>query len=265
MPSPPQSRPDRTGEPPGRFDRLRTGRALPPHLVRATLILTGVVLAGLLGRGLLSDAGQTPPGTEFVAARDVSGAAAAGSGAASVDSLLDGAAPTTVGTPEPGSAVPEDAPGAAGAPVVVHVVGKVRRPGLVTLTGAARVADAVTSAGGATRAAALGRINLARPVVDGEQIVVPGPDDPLPAQGGGTGDGGGQGAGAAGADTSAVVNLNTATAVELESLPGVGPVTAGRILDWRRDHQRFTSVDELGEVTGIGPKTLARLRPLVTV
>ena len=152
--------------------------------------------------------------------------------------------------------------------VVVHVVGHVRRPGVRSLPQGSRVADAVEAAGGATSKADLSRLNLARVLVDGEQVRVPAPGDPVDAGGtassggaGGVGTGGGAGAGSSGAK----VSLNTADLTALDTLPGVGPVLAQRILDWRAAHGRFTSVDELGEVSGIGEKLLAQLSPLVTL
>jgi competence protein ComEA len=159
--------------------------------------------------------------------------------------------------------------------LVIHVVGQVRRPGVVKLPAGARVDDAVEAAGGALDGADLTRVNLARMLVDGEQLFVPKPGEEVPAQGAGPPAGGGQGepagpggqgAGAGeGAGQGGLVNVNTATSAQLEELPGVGPVLAGRILEWREQNGRFSSVDELGEVSGIGPKVLERLRPLVTV
>jgi competence protein ComEA len=146
----------------------------------------------------------------------------------------------------------------------VHVVGRVRRPGVRTLAAGARVSDALTAAGGALPGAALDHVNLARVVLDGEQVVVPGPGDPVPAAAGPGSSGppaGADGTGGAGR----VVDLNAATDSDLDGLPGVGPVLAGRIVAWRTQHGRFSRVDELGEVAGIGPKLLERLRPLVSV
>jgi competence protein ComEA len=150
---------------------------------------------------------------------------------------------------------------------VVHVVGQVKRPGLVRLAPGARVADAIAAAGGAKSTADLSLLNLARPVVDGEQVHVPRPGE-SPAVGAGAGAAGGAGAvgaGGGGAGGGGLVNLNTADLAALDTLPGVGPVLAQRILDWRAEHGRFTSVEELGEVSGIGEKLYAQIRPKVTV
>jgi competence protein ComEA len=166
-------------------------------------------------------------------------------------------------------------PPAAGT-ITVHVVGQVRRPGVFSMPAGSRVADVVTKAG-VGKGADLAAINLARLLVDGEQIHVPKPGE---APVGGTGAAGGGGVtgaagspGAGGGGTSAAagstgpgpVNLNTATVAQLEELPGVGPVLAQRIIDWRTEHGRFASVDELGEVSGIGEKIFAALQPKVTV
>jgi competence protein ComEA len=159
-------------------------------------------------------------------------------------------------------------PTAAGV-LLVHVVGQVRRPGVVRLPPGARVLDAVQAAGGATPSADLNHLNLARLVADGEQIVVPKPGESIltgglpPAAGAGVG-APGQGSSGAGSG-GGLIDLNAADATALDSLPGVGPVLAQRILDWRTQHGRFTSVDELGEVTGIGDKILAQISPKVRV
>lgn len=149
-------------------------------------------------------------------------------------------------------------PTGAAAQVVVHIVGQVAHPGLVTLPAGARVADAIRAAGGALETADLGGVNLARILVDAEQVVVPKPGEWVPSSSGGAPTGGGSGSGG-------LVNLNAATLSDLDGLPGIGPVLAQRILDWRTEHQRFSSVDELGEVPGIGPKLLAQLRSKVRV
>jgi competence protein ComEA len=156
----------------------------------------------------------------------------------------------------------------ARAPVVVHVVGAVRRPGLLRLQEGARVADAVARAGGATRGADLAAVNLAAPVVDGIQILVPrrAAAAPLATEVGsadaGTSAGSGVGAGVAGVGPK--LSLATATAEELDELPGVGPVTAQKILDYRSQHGPFRSVEDLDAVPGIGPARIEQLRDLVT-
>jgi competence protein ComEA len=141
--------------------------------------------------------------------------------------------------------------------VVVDVAGKVRRPGIATLPLGSRVVDALEAAGGVRRGVDLTTLNLARVLVDGEQIVV---GLPQPA---------GVAAPAAsapgGSAAGVMVNLNAASQSELEELPGVGPVTAAAILQWRTDHGPFTSVDELLEVSGIGDATLAEIAPFVTL
>lgn len=141
--------------------------------------------------------------------------------------------------------------------VVVHVVGQVGHPGLVSLPLGARVADAVAAAGGSLRGADLAAVNLARLVADGEQIRVPAPGEVV------TGLGGADSPGSTA--PTGVVDLNSATLADLDSLPGIGPVLAQRVLDWRSEHGRFSTVDELGEVSGIGEKLLSQLRPKVRV
>jgi competence protein ComEA len=139
--------------------------------------------------------------------------------------------------------------------VVVDVAGKVRRPGIVRLPLGSRVVDALEAAGGARRGADLTGLNLARVLSDGEQVLVgvPAAAGPPVAAPGATVAGG------------VLVNLNTATQPELETLPGVGPVTATSILEWRAEHGAFSSVDELLEVSGIGDATLAEIAPHVTL
>jgi len=155
--------------------------------------------------------------------------------------------------------------------LLVHVVGQVRRPGVIRLPAGARVLDAVKAAGGAKTSADLNHLNLARPVADGEQIVVPKPGEAISGFGasgasGVAGASGFAGKGLAdGGSTGGLVDLNTADASALDSLPGVGPVLSQRILDWRTQHGRFSSVDELGEVSGIGDKLMAQIGPKVRV
>jgi competence protein ComEA len=135
----------------------------------------------------------------------------------------------------------------------VHVVGAVRRPGLYRVADGARVADAVARAGGPTAKAQLELVNLAARIADGEQVVVPRRGAAATA---------GSAGGAAPAP-GGPVHLNSATLEQLDALPGVGPVTAQKILDYRQQHGGFGSVDELDAVSGIGPARLADLRGLV--
>ena len=166
-----------------------------------------------------------------------------------------GAGTTTTAAPLP--LPPAAGTGVTGLPssrVVVDVVGAVRRPGLYRLAQGSRIADALTRAGGATAKADLAQVNLAAPLADGEQVVVPrrGTGAATPAAGS-----------ASAAGPAAAVQLSTATLEQLDSLPGVGPVTAQKILDYRQEHGAFHSVDELDAVPGIGPKRLEQLRELV--
>jgi len=141
--------------------------------------------------------------------------------------------------------------------IVVHVVGAVRSPGLYRLVEGGRVADALSLAGGAAAKADLTAVNLAAPLVDGTQVLVPRRGEAMTAGGGMASPGG------AGAPSAGPVRLSTATLEELDALPGVGPVTAQRILQYREEHGAFGSVDELDAVPGIGPARLEQLRELV--
>jgi competence protein ComEA len=146
-------------------------------------------------------------------------------------------------------------PAAAGAArlLVVDVVGAVHRPGLVRLPEGSRVADAIARAGGLRRGAERAGVNFAAPVSDGQQVVVPQH---------GAAVAGGSGAGAASAATGPV-SLSSATAEQLDTLPGVGPATAEKIIAYRQQHGAFRSVDELDAISGIGPSRIADLRGLV--
>jgi competence protein ComEA len=137
---------------------------------------------------------------------------------------------------------------------LVHVAGAVRSPGVYRLRDGERIQDAVRRAGGPRRGADLNAINLAAKVADGQQVVVPrrGAAGAAPV--------GGAAAGEPGAPPQAPVSLNTATAEQLDTLDGVGPATASKILEYRRQHGGFRSIDDLGEIPGIGPKRLAALR-----
>jgi competence protein ComEA len=165
--------------------------------------------------------------------------------------LRAGTASPVAAGPTPAGAVAPAAP----ARLVVDVVGAVRRPGLYRLPQGSRIADAVGRAGGATPKADESLVNLAAPLADGEQVVVPA----RVAVAGGATSAGGAGSSA----TTGPVHLSTATLEQLDALPGVGPVTAQKILDYRQAHGAFGSVDELDAIPGIGPARLDQLRDLV--
>jgi len=153
----------------------------------------------------------------------------------------------------------DEGSGAGQGVVVVHVAGAVREPGVVELASGTRVDEAIAAAGGPTGAADLDALNLAAPVIDGQQVYVPqeGETAPPPQS--------------TGASTSvpesgaAPVDINTADAAALDKLPGIGPALAQRIIDWRTENGPFASVEALTDVSGIGPATMQRLRDLVIV
>jgi competence protein ComEA len=162
-------------------------------------------------------------------------------------------APVLPAAPERPAPVTASASRVADSSLVISVVGKVRTPGLVTVPAGARVADALRAAGGAVEGTDVTALNLARKLADGEQIYVgvqppPGAQQP-----------------ATSSAASALVDLNTATAEQLDALPGVGEVTAQRIIDWRTEHGGFRNIDQLREVEGIGETRLSRLRDQVSV
>lgn len=243
---------------------------------RAALLLVGVV--GVLALGVIVSGwwgGGRAGGTNEPGVSIVTGAPTAGTpgppGAASVPSSA------------PASAPPAASGSASAAPdvAVLYVVGAVEHAGVVRVAADARVTDALTAAGGAAADADLSRLNLARPVVDGERLYVPRIGEAevpaeLPAGGGagagagagvGAGSGGSASAGAGGGAGAAaqVVDLNTADATALETLPGIGPALAERILAWRDEHGGFRSVEDLLEVSGIGEGRFAELQDRVTV
>lgn len=247
--------------------------SVPVAAALGLLLLTGLAVLAMGLRTL----GAAPPG-DMVPERQslvVSGSAAhpdpppEAPGSAPPDAPEQQQGPT-----QQGAAALPAAPAAPPPGPVVHVVGQVLQPGIVRLDAGARVVDAVQAAGGFTPEADTGRMNLARAVVDGEQLHVlrPGEEPPLvppppsPA--------GGQpadvapaapGPGQQDAANAPPLDLNAAGAAELDQLPGVGPVLSQRILDWRATNGRFTSVEELREVAGIGEKVMEQLRPRVRV
>ncbi|MFN3001998.1 helix-hairpin-helix domain-containing protein [Mycolicibacterium wolinskyi] len=166
------------------------------------------------------------------------------------------------------SASPTPATAAPDGPMVVSVVGLVHKPGLVTLDSGARIADALTAAGGPLDGADLIGLNMARRVADGEQIVVgiaAPPGEPTTMGSSIAGEASTPPAAAPADDPAGPVDLNTATVEQLDALPGIGPVTAEAIVAWRAANGRFASIDQLGDVDGIGPARLEKLRALVRV
>lgn len=244
---------------------LRDRLTAVSHPVVLTFLVVAVVAGVVFGLRLArakADAELVP----LLRAGTGSSSPSAASGGMPDPSPGAGTSPTA----DPASA----APSSAGAQVRVHVVGQVRRPGVVSLAAGARVLEAIEAAGGAGAKADLAAVNLARPVVDGEQIRVPKPGEEATAAPGLAGSAAGASPGSQpgmqpgavpGGSGTAKVSLNTADVAALDTLPGVGPVLAQRIIDWRQQHGRFTSLDQLGEVSGIGEKVLARLTPLVSL
>jgi len=232
---------------------------IPRRAAWAALAVTGLVCALLMARASTQDGPVEtvlPSRRPAVALSRASPVTGGGTGTG----VWAGVGPGDAGAPPSRSGA---GPGASPSALVVDVVGRVRRPGLVRLAPGSRVWDAVLAAGGAAPGSRLDRVNLARPVADGEQVRVPGANDPVPPE---PPPATVAGAPAAASTSGAVViDLNAATAEQLDALPGVGPVLAARILQWRAGHGRFSRVEELGEVDGIGPKLFAHLRPRVRV
>jgi len=153
---------------------------------------------------------------------------------------------------------PTGSAGASPAAIIVDVAGWVREPGVYEFTPGDRVIDAVDRAGGPRRGADLTTLNLAAPLTDGTQIVIAKPGSTTSGDPGSSGDGS-----TAGGTT--LININSAGETELEDLPGVGPVTAAAIIDYRTQNGPFATIDDLIDVTGIGPSTLEQIRPFATV
>jgi competence protein ComEA len=234
--------------PPGGRPRLRLG-------VGAAVVL---LIVALVTAVIVSAVGQQ-------AGRQVIAPATAATDATTNDPGATGAGQGGSGN----TGVSADATDAAGAIIFVHVLGAVRRSGLFELHAGARVMDAVAAAGGFSATADPAGVNLARIVSDGEQLYVPAlgeaqPGAPPDAAQGAT-PGGVSGGAGGGTAASAKVNLNSAAAAELEALPRIGPAMAQRIIDYREANGRYTSVEELRNVTGIGEKTFDGLKDLVTV
>lgn len=249
--------------------------------VPASLLLIGLAaLAWLawtvLGPGEHDGGAPETAGRPVLAEAELGGDTGQGTAPGTGDGDLTGAdagAETGPGTVPP--SLPTAPTPSAGPTLYVHVTGEVARPGVVSVENGARVVDAVEAAGGLTEAAVTDTVNLAAPVTDGQQVLVPdsatapvtAPGAPVApgTPGAGTpgtppGTGGPDGAVPGGA-----LNLNTATAAELDTLPRVGPVLAGRIVEFRQEHGGFAAVADLDAVPGIGPGLMEALGPLVTV
>jgi len=264
VPPPSRPRPLPAGSPPA-GGRHVAPRRVPTGLGAGQLATVAVLVAVALAATCWWLVRGSPRTEHDLAAAPAPGLVSASAAARPADLAAD---------PGQGSAAGSTAdtgPASSGAPatVTVDVAGKVRHPGIAVLDSGARVVDALKAAGGAKPGVDLTGLNLARVLVDGEQVVVgeaartgvaAASAGSPPASTGGTGDRSG-----APSDPVTLVNLNTATEAELDTLPEVGPVTAASILTWREQHGGFSSVDELLEVDGIGEVTLGKLAPYVTV
>jgi competence protein ComEA len=222
--------------------------ALSPHrrAVKALAVVAAVVV--VISAFL---AWRARPSTMPVAAGATTTPATAG---------VVGAQPANVGA----TAIPSASTTSVATMLVVAVEGKVRHPGLVRLPAGSRIADAIDAAGGAEPGTDLSFVNLAQKVVDGELIVIGVTPPPGVGATGGVDSSGVGGSGGA-AQPGAPINLNTATEADLETLPGIGPALAQRIIDYRTQHGAFRSVDELRNVSGIGDAKFAEVKDLVTV
>jgi competence protein ComEA len=215
----------------------------------AVIAVIVVIIAALL-------AWRSEPRAEVISG---SGNATAAFGPTSASGPATATGPSSAASHDAGAAAPTSiAPSPA--MIVVAVTGRVRHPGLVALPAGARVADAITAAGGALPNTDLAFVNLARKVADGELIVI----GVQPSPGEQTDPTGSIDTPAAGAAATGPVDINTAGLAQLETLPGIGPSLAQRILDYRTQHGSFRSVDDLQSVSGIGPSKYAAIKELVT-
>lgn len=219
---------------PGALQRLRRAAAVP--LAAGAVIFVAVVIFAIASVWTRPNVQAASP-SDSVAVEHGSATGDAGEASASTGPAL------------------ETDPERGGSKLVVHVVGEVHAPGVYELEPGSRVSSAIDAAGGSTDQAFLEGVNLARLLVDGEQIIVPDSAAPVTA--------GADAASTGSADGT--VHLNTADLEQLQTLPRVGPALAQRILDWRTANGPFTSIEQLLDVSGIGPKTLEQIREHVTV
>lgn len=260
---------------PGHRWEVAARTRVPHSLLLLALAAVAVLAWAVLGPGRGADEGSA------LAEVDVAGSSAATAPAAPSSGALSGAP-----SPAPSGAAPSRAPAGtgpapaeaagAGGTLLVHVTGEVERPGVVEVAPGGRVVDAVEAAGGLTGDAVIAGVNLAAPVADGQQVLIPGreggPAAVAPAPGASSADApvpsapSPAGAGVPGAPAAGgLLDLNAATAADLEALPRVGPVLAERIVAFRDGQGGFTSAEELDAVPGVGPAVLEALLPLVTV
>ena len=226
-------------------DRWRDARFDPGRSGAIALIVVGIVVATVTVLAVRSDR----PATQAVPSLPAAG----------VHSLSPAPEPTAPAA----AAAPAPAPAEE---IVVSVVGLVTSAGLVRLPPGSRVADALAAAGGVRTGGDTLGLNLAQRLSDGDQVLVGAATTQEPPSAvGGTSAGSPGTAGAATPAAGGLVNLNTATEAELDALPGVGPVTAAAIVAWRTTNGRFTDISQLGEVDGIGPVRLEKLRAQVTI
>ncbi|HSY16075.1 MAG TPA: ComEA family DNA-binding protein [Jatrophihabitantaceae bacterium] len=231
--------------------RERVGpRITPGQRASAAMGVAAVIAALVAGWWVFSGRPSVMAVSPTAFASPATAGAAAGAGA-------------SAGAPRPANGVPVVTPpvvtssATATLVLVIDIVGRVARPGVYRLPAGSRVDDALRLAGGALPGVDLTQLNLASKVSDGQQIAVGVPGAPA--------DQAGAGASGEPAGTAGPLDLNTATAEQLDALPGVGPVLAQHIVAWRQAHGRFDSVDQLREVSGVGPAKYDDLRPLVTV
>lgn len=237
--------------------------------LRAALV-AGTFVVLLAGGVVVSQIASTPGEVVALDDADPEHADTTGAGADGALGAVPSVPPADPAAPsEPGAVSEAGAagdPGSASDPVLVHVVGQVLAPGVVEVPAGSRVIDAIAVAGGLAPAADTAAVNLAREVVDGEQVYVPAPGEVAPSPpGASTGTGAGAGGGSGTPAAPGLVDVNVASLEELDALPGIGPALAERIVQWRTDNGAFATVDQLADVSGIGPSVLGKIRDLVTV